>query len=152
MELASRIFDRVTQHDNIHHDQVRQIIPDRDGLRYWRSVLRAAALCHDIGHLPFSHAAEDELLPEGYDHERLTADLITDSELAKLWPALTPPLTPEHIVKVAVGPKKAKTLEFSSWEVLLAEMITGDSLAPIEWTISSVTHTTRASQNTRPDV
>ncbi|HAG11110.1 MAG TPA: hypothetical protein DCK76_06965 [Desulfotomaculum sp.] len=24
-----------------------------------------AALCHDLGHLPFSHAAEKELLPEG---------------------------------------------------------------------------------------
>jgi len=127
MELATRIFDRVTKPDNIFHDQVRQIIPDQDGLRYWRSVLRAAALCHDIGHLPFSHAAEDELLPEGYDHERLTADLITDSELSKLWPALTPPLTADHIVKVAVGPKKAKALEFTSWEILLAEMITGDS-------------------------
>ena len=127
MELASRIFDRVTKPDNIKHDEVRQIIPDQDGLRYWRSVLRVAALCHDIGHLPFSHAAEEELLPEGYDHERLTANLILESELADLWPELTPPLTPEHIVKVAVGPKKARDLQFTSWEILLAEMITGDS-------------------------
>ena len=91
MELATRIFDRVTKPENILHDEVRQVIPDGDALRYWRSVLRAAALCHDIGHLPFSHAAEDELLPDGYDHERLTADLITNSELAEVWPDLTPP-------------------------------------------------------------
>lgn len=127
MELATRIFDRVTRSENIAHEEVRRIIPDQDGLRYWRSVLRAAALCHDIGHLPFSHAAEDELLPEGYDHERITAELITKSELAKLWPELKPPLTPEDIVKIAIGPKKAKDLQFTSWEVLLAEMITGDS-------------------------
>jgi uncharacterized protein len=127
MDLATRIFDRVTKPENISHQQVRDIIPDLDSLRYWRSVLRAAALCHDIGHLPFSHAAEDELLPEGYDHERITANLIMASELAELWPTLTPPLSPEHIVKVAIGPKKAKELQFTSWEALLAEMITGDS-------------------------
>lgn len=128
MELATRIFDRVTRADNILHDQVRQIIPDQDALRYWRSVLRAAALCHDMGHLPFSHAAEDELLPEGYDHERLTIELIMNSDLNDLWPTLKPGLLPEDIVKVAVGQKKAKSLQFSSWEALLAEMITGDSL------------------------
>ncbi len=128
MELATRIFDRVTRPDNILHDQVRQIIPDPDALRYWRGVLRAAALCHDIGHLPVSHAAEDELLPNGYDHERLTMDLIMQSELRELWPTLKPGLLPEDIVKVAVGQKKAKGLQFTSWEALLAEMITGDSL------------------------
>jgi HD superfamily phosphohydrolase len=127
MELATQIFDRVTRNDNIHHDVVRDVIPDPDAVRYWRAVLRAAALCHDIGHLPFSHAAEQELLPSGYDHERLTADLILKSELKDAWSKLKPGLLPEDIVKVAIGPKKAKGLQFSSWEALLAEMITGDS-------------------------
>jgi HD superfamily phosphohydrolase len=38
----------------------------------WRGVLCMAALCHDSWHLPFSHAAEHHLLPEGWDHERIT--------------------------------------------------------------------------------
>ena len=67
------------------------------------------------------------MLPAGYDHERLTIDLIRHSDLAQIWPNLIPPLTPEHIVKVAVGPKKARELEFTSWETILSEMITGDS-------------------------
>ena len=70
MDLATRIFDTVTNIENIYHPDVRDIVPDKDALRYWRSVLRMAALCHDVGHLPFSHAAEHKLLPKGYDHEK----------------------------------------------------------------------------------
>jgi len=44
-----------------------------------------AALCHDIGHSPFSHALEKELLPNGLrDHEECTKYLIRNCEpLAK---------------------------------------------------------------------
>src|SRR5664279_1717470 len=65
MDVASRIFDVVTEVEHVHHDNVRNIIPDEQARSYWKSVLRMAALCHDVGHLPFSHAAEKELLPEG---------------------------------------------------------------------------------------
>jgi HD superfamily phosphohydrolase len=63
MELASRIFDVVTKPYNVAHDVVRDIIPDQDSLAYWRTVLRLAALFHDVGHLPFSHAAEKIFSP-----------------------------------------------------------------------------------------
>lgn len=72
MELAARVFDVVTNNFNIHR-KVRELIPeisDKDKIGYWRRVLRMAAICHDLGHLPFSHAAEKELLPAGWDHER----------------------------------------------------------------------------------
>src|SRR5438093_3587490 len=76
VELAGRVFDVVTDPDHIH-PQVREVLPDLSGVRreYWRRAVRMAALCHDLGHLPFSHAAEHELLPEGWDHERLTVAL-----------------------------------------------------------------------------
>jgi uncharacterized protein len=109
MDVASRIFDITTDPDNIYHDSVREIIPDDQARSYWRSALRMAALCHDLGHLPFSHAAEKELLPEGYDHERLTKELIYSPEMQEIWASMAPPLLAEHIVKLAVGPKKGYT-------------------------------------------
>ena len=106
---------------------VRDLIPDEQGRNYWKSVLRMAALCHDLGHLPFSHAAEKELLPEGYDHERLTKDIIYSDEMREIWEAMIPPLKPDHIVKLAVGPKRAEPLVLSTWETVLAEIIIGDA-------------------------
>ena len=127
MELASKIYDVVTAQQNIFHDSVRNIIPDEEGKRYWKAVLRMAALCHDVGHLPFSHAAEDELLPKGYDHERLTQDLIRSSEMNQIWNSMTPPLRADDIVKLAVGAKKAAPLQLDTWEAILSEIIVGDA-------------------------
>jgi HD superfamily phosphohydrolase len=127
MDVASRIFDIVTDLENVHHDSVRDIIPDSLARSYWKSVLRMAALCHDIGHLPFSHAAEKELLPEGYDHELLTKKLICSDEMETIWKSMTPPLKSDDIVKLAVGPKKAAPLELNTWESVLAEIVIGDA-------------------------
>jgi HD superfamily phosphohydrolase len=128
MELADRVFSVVTRQENIS-DDVRELVPelgDEDQVRYWRRALRMAALCHDMGHLPFSHAAEDELLPEGWDHERITEELINSDEMSSIWLDMTPPLRKEDIVKLALGPKKKKE-PFANWEALLSDIITGDS-------------------------
>jgi HD superfamily phosphohydrolase len=127
MEVASRIYDVVTNPENIHHDSIREFIPgakggDKLGHAYWRRVLRCAALCHDLGHLPFSHAAED-LLPEGWNHERLSREIIMGKEFEPLWKELK--VQPEDVVKLALGKKKCN-LEFSDWETILSEIIVGD--------------------------
>ena len=73
MELAGRVFDIVTQPNNLT-DEIRDLLTPLTvpkHLSYWRQVLRMAALCHDVGHLPFSHASE-KLLPKGWDHEAIT--------------------------------------------------------------------------------
>lgn len=127
MDLASRIFDVVTATENVYHDSVRDIVPDQHAKAYWKSVLRMAALCHDVGHLPFSHAAEKELLPADYNHEKLTKDLIVSDEMQEIWAAMTPPLRASDIVKLAVGPKYAEPLELNTWETILAEIIIGDA-------------------------
>ncbi|MFD1173156.1 HD domain-containing protein [Oceanobacillus picturae] len=44
-------------------------------------VLRAAALLHDIGHLPFSHAMEEAL---GFDHHKLTEQYILEHEVSTI--------------------------------------------------------------------
>lgn len=132
MELATRIFDVITHHGNVEElpSEMRRVLPELgepDSIRYWRRVLRMAALCHDVGHLPFSHAAENELLPEGWDHERITREIINSEDMKAIWREITPPLRPDDITKLAVGPKKAKDLEFSDWETILAEIIVGDA-------------------------
>ncbi len=137
MELAGRVFDVVTQPENLMNLQPktrRQIPTAVDQRGYWRKALRIAAMCHDIGHLPFSHAAEAELLPAGWDHERLTVEIIFSEEMLRIWREMIPPLIPQHIAKLAVGPKKIKHLEardpgvaFTDWEALLSEIVVGDA-------------------------
>jgi len=130
MELASRVFDVITNPDNVSGEIRNRLEPlgkaDSDAWRYWRRVLRMAALCHDIGHLPFSHAAED-LLPEGWDHERVTREIIASEEMRQIWENMTPPLRQEDIIKLTVGPNKVKDLQFSDWEAILSEIIVGDA-------------------------
>lgn len=130
MELASRVFDVVTDPNKVT-DEIKELLPELgsdEKLGYWRKVLRIAALCHDIGHLPFSHTAEEKLLPKGWDHERLTGRIIRDKVLRHLWDKLGTPLRTEDVVKLALGPKKAPDrLHFSDWETMLAEIIVGDS-------------------------
>lgn len=130
MELAGRVFDVVTSDHNIH-SPVRAVVPElvrNDSMNYWRKVLRMAALCHDIGHLPFSHAAEKELLPDGWDHETITANLIQSDELCEIWQSMRPPLNPDDVAKISVGPEKMRSVSFTNWEALLSEIISGDAL------------------------
>jgi HD superfamily phosphohydrolase len=125
MELASRIFDVVTDPRNVAHDEAREAIPDeKDTVNYWRRVLRLAALCHDLGHLPFSHAAEDELLPEGVDHESISRAHILSDEMRAIWEEMKPPVKPEDIALLAVGPVAGETVQ--PWQAILSEIIAGD--------------------------
>jgi HD superfamily phosphohydrolase len=128
MELAGRVFDVVTKESNLYADSARDVVP-RNKLDYWRQVVRMAALCHDIGHLPFSHAAEG-LLPEGWDHERLTDELIRGEKMSGLWKGLK--IDAEDVAKLALGPKKFgpkkhRQTTFSPWEAILSEIIVGDA-------------------------
>ena len=122
MELATRIFDVVMDREHLHHGSVQRMVRDS---HYWRRVLRMAALCHDLGHLPFSHAAEKELLPAGWNHERLSLDLIRSDWLAPIWKKLN--IEMEDIARLALGPKHYPDASpLSDWETILAEIIVGD--------------------------
>jgi HD superfamily phosphohydrolase len=132
MELAGRIYDQVTRPDKIT-DAVRDVVPkpgDRDHA-YWRTVVRMAALCHDTGHLPFSHAAEDELLPDRWDHERITWEIVHSPRMAGVWSAMRPKPEPDDVAKIALGARKVERLDvdlgFSAWEAILAEIIVGEA-------------------------
>jgi HD superfamily phosphohydrolase len=130
MELADRVFRTITSEDNID-DRVRKLFPKGARHTYWHLILRMAALCHDLGHLPFSHAAEKDLLPEGMTHERMSVEFILSSQMNDIWRSMEPPLKPHDIAKLAVGPDKYPKdydhAEFSEWERILSEIIIGDS-------------------------
>lgn len=127
MELASRVFEAVLAKLD---DPVAKLVPkltDEKKQGYWRSVLRLAALLHDVGHLPFSHAAEKQLLPEDYDHERIGWDLITtDPDLKKAFEGSEPPVRSEDVARIAVGKVEGQR-ELEPHEKLLNSIITGDA-------------------------
>jgi HD superfamily phosphohydrolase len=130
MEVAGRIYDTVTRDEKMSQ-AVRELVPAKREHAYWRATLRMAALCHDMGHLPFSHAAEEQLLPDGWDHERITWEIVHCPRLAEVFGKMRPKPDPDDVAKLALGPRKVEKLKlglggFTAWEAILAEIIVGD--------------------------
>jgi HD superfamily phosphohydrolase len=79
MHTASRMFDQVEQRGR---DTLRSLRFTQGGLERDKMLVRVAALLHDVGHPPFSHAGEEDLFPlkEGgksrYTHEEYSAALV----------------------------------------------------------------------------
>lgn len=126
MHLAGRVFDTVVAN---MRPEVRERLPEmRENVDQWRRLVRAAALLHDIGHLPFSHAAEAELLPDGQSHESLTIKLLKESELGAILTDKPFSASLDDVIKLSVGTKDAPDgMDFSEWETILAEIITGSA-------------------------
>ena len=80
MQMASDIFDSI-----VGKKRTKQLLADRynltdPGLERYRKLIRLAALLHDIGHSPFSHAGENLMpLKDGknrYKHEAYSIKII----------------------------------------------------------------------------
>lgn len=119
MMVANKIYEHVMKKSSYFPD-----LPKRGSKEYsyWKSVLRAAALCHDLGHPPFSHLAEKHLL-KGERHEEWTKKIIFSSYLSPVWKKAG--LDPMHVAKVSVG-REYIDEPFTETESILTEMITGD--------------------------
>ena len=138
MELAGRLYDVITDPDNIH-PRIRELdfVHDRNSRDHWqhfRTTVRMAALCHDLGHLPFSHGPED-LLPVDehgikWTHERIGYDIIMLPEMKDLWKNLH--VDPATVAKLSIGVKECnqfdKSIKFDLWETILSEIVTGNAL------------------------
>ena len=147
MKLADDIFDIRFNRERLPpkiREKFKQQIKEKD---YWRKVLKIAALCHDIGHLPFSHTLEGLLkeetssaaLPEGKNHEDLSAQIIV-KELGQRIREIkvgNKPIDPHDVAFVATGKSMAdpsakpaindeKQIVLKEWKEFLKEIITGD--------------------------
>jgi HD superfamily phosphohydrolase len=122
MELATRIFDQITFKQFLISDEM-----------YWLQILRLAALCHDLGHLPFSHDAEKMLLGS-LGHEEWTMRIIQSEPLQEVWSMFQSKFPEKNVIadvlKMSIGEKKllemSTAFTFSSEERVLSQVITGD--------------------------
>lgn len=124
MELATRIFDQI-----ISKYKPKDTEEDPE---YWRQIIRFAALCHDLGHLPFSHVAEKAILGEA-GHEKWSLEIIRSRFLEPIWEELSR-MYPNRqvaadIIKLSLGEDKLAEMGgpvFSPWEKVMCQIISGD--------------------------
>jgi hypothetical protein len=111
MHLASRAVDKL-------YDSLREVCADTPSRGYVESLLRMAALLHDVGHGPFGHFFDQFFLAEHeLTHETLGAEIIRRefadllrgirrNPNSRLEPHET--LDPDHVTRLITRPKEGE--------------------------------------------
>jgi hypothetical protein len=128
MHLASRAVETL-------FDSLKDVCPDVPSCGYVESLMRLAALLHDVGHGPFGHFFDEHYLADyGQTHETLGseiirrdfADLISHirrNPNTKLDPSET--LDPEQITFLITRPKKTSDSDGPKWLRFLRSLFSG---------------------------
>lgn len=143
MELSSRIYQKLCK--NVRPD-LFNFLPRSGSLTYtyWKKIIRMAALCHDLGQLPFSQVFEKEFLKNGENegYGNWTFNIIKSHYLEKVWKKICSKLiyAPSQnvedfindILKISLGERALKRVnpekdyEFDNWHRILSDIIHGD--------------------------
>ena len=135
MHVASRLFDAVAGHSALPPAVYQQ----------FRTAVRLAVLCHDLGHMPLSHASE-QIAPAWVDlklpawlkregqatHEDYTAKILLDSSIRDVLVREygDAGITPEAVVALVTGTTPPGGLGFShhgvDWAPLLRALVSGE--------------------------
>ncbi len=119
MEVVTDIFDKLVAQPHFFN-----LFPDfnQETITYWRRVMRLAGLLHDIGHLPFSHTAEAELVGKK-GHEKWTMRILRSSYIKPYLEEAG--IHVEDVVKVAVGEELYGSI-YTPWENAVSQILTAD--------------------------
>ncbi len=128
MHLASRAAERL-------YPSLRAVCPDVPSRGYVESLLRVAALLHDVGHGPFGHFLDQYFLADfGLTHESLGAEIIHHffADLIRglrrnPFSALEPGerLDPEQVAILVVRPRPDLPHTLPRWLVFLRSLFCG---------------------------
>jgi len=128
MHLASRAVEKL--YESLHN--VCDDVPSRG---YVESLMRMAALLHDVGHGPFGHFFDQHFLADyGLTHETLGGEIIRRDLTGLLRRVRTNPagrmedgesLDPEHIVFLIVRPKNTPPKDAPRWLQFLQSLFSG---------------------------
>ncbi len=75
MHMVTRAFESAVKNGKPGWEEAK--------IAFYRQVLRLIALTHDLGHAPFSHAAES-VFPAGMEHEDFTRKIVLETEIRNI--------------------------------------------------------------------
>jgi len=128
MHLASRAVHEL-------YDSLREVCPDAPSRGYVESLMRLAALLHDVGHGPFGHFFDDQFLRHhGLTHETLGSHIIRH-ELGDLLRRVrrTPgerlaegeQIDPQQIAQLITRPRADEPTPLPRWLAMLRGLFSG---------------------------
>lgn len=113
MHMVTRAFESAVRNGNPGWE--------KEKIAYYRQILRLIALTHDLGHAPFSHAAES-VFPPGIEHEDFTRKIVLETEIRDIIYAIGAdfqkkngseyPITPMLICDIYQGKDPGPNMEY----------------------------------------